>query len=74
VQDLSVVKDSPPSVLEDRTTQQVRRFSVAQKKKEKDAVKKRSKRKILEREALNKRHHQQRLKGLPVEESSSKTA
>jgi hypothetical protein len=44
---------------------------VAQKKKEKDAVKKRQIRKVLEREALNRHHRQQRLEGLPVEESPS---
>jgi hypothetical protein len=47
---------------------------VAQKKGKKDAAKKRQIRKALEREALNKRHRQQRLDGLPVEESPSETA
>jgi hypothetical protein len=56
MQDLSVVKDSRPSVPEDRAAREVRRLSVAQKKKEKDAAKKRQIRKVLEREALN-RHH-----------------
>jgi hypothetical protein len=46
---------------------------VAQKKGEKDAAKKRQVRKALEREALNKRHRQQSLEGLPIEESSSET-
>jgi hypothetical protein len=52
----------------------VRRFSVAQEKKEKDAAKKRGNRKILEREALIKRCRQQRLEGLPKEESPSEMA
>jgi hypothetical protein len=69
-----VVKDSPPPVPEDRTVQQVRCLSAAQKKEEKDATKKRSKRKFLEREALNKHRHQQRLDDLPMEESPSETA
>jgi hypothetical protein len=73
VQDLSAVKDSSPPVLEDHMARQVRRFSAAQEKKEKDAVKKRRNRKILEREALIKRCHKQRLEGLP-EESLPKTA
>jgi hypothetical protein len=47
---------------------------VAQKKKEKDATKKWRNRKILEHEALNKRHRQQRLEGLPMEESPYETA
>jgi DNA-directed RNA polymerase specialized sigma24 family protein len=37
-------------------------------------MKKRSKMKILKREALNKHRRQQRLEGLPVEESPSETA
>jgi hypothetical protein len=40
VQDLSAIKDSSPLVPEDRTARQVRCFSVAQKKKEKDVMKK----------------------------------
>jgi hypothetical protein len=52
----------------------VRRFSTAQEKKEKDAVKKRRNRKILECEALIKRCHKQRLEGLSKEESPSETA
>jgi hypothetical protein len=51
----------------------VRRLSVAQKKGEKDTAKKRQVRKALEREALNKRHRQQSLEGLPIEESPSET-
>jgi hypothetical protein len=47
---------------------------VAQKKKDKDATKKRQVKKALEREALNRRHRQQRLEGLPVEESPSEMA
>jgi hypothetical protein len=74
VQDLSAVKDSPPLVPEDHAARQVRRFSVAQEKKEKDATKKRCNRKILEREAFIKRRRQQRLEGLPEEESLSETA
>jgi hypothetical protein len=69
-----VVKDSPPSVLEDRAARQVRHLSVAQEKKEKDIVKTRCNKKICEHEVLLKRHHQQRLEGLPEEESSSKMA
>jgi hypothetical protein len=46
---------------------------MAQNKKEKDVRKKWQNRKILEREALNKHRRQQRLKGLPVEESPSET-
>jgi hypothetical protein len=49
----------------------VRCFAVAQEKKDKDAVKKQRSRKILEREALIKRHRKQRLEGLPKEESPS---
>jgi hypothetical protein len=74
VQDLSAVKDSLPLVLEDHAARQVRRFSVAQEKKEKDAAKKRCNRKILEREAFIKCRRQQRLEGLPEEESLSETA
>jgi hypothetical protein len=69
VQDLTAVKDSPPLVPEDHAARQVRCFSVSQEKKEKDAAKKRRNRKILEREALIKRRHKQRLEGLPEEES-----
>jgi hypothetical protein len=69
-----VVKDSRPPVPEDRATREVRRISVAQKKGKKDAAKMCQIRKALEREALNKRRRQQRLDGLPVEESPSKTA
>jgi hypothetical protein len=58
VQDLSVVKESRSPVLEDRATREARRLSVAQKKEEKDAAKKRQVKKALEREALNKRRHQ----------------
>jgi hypothetical protein len=39
-----------------------------------DAAKKHQIRKALEHEMLNKRHRQQRLDGLPVEESPSETA
>jgi hypothetical protein len=73
VKDLSAAKDSPPPVLEDRIARQVRRLSVAQKK-EKDATKMRCNRKIHERKALLKHRRQQRLKGLPEEESPSKMA
>jgi hypothetical protein len=52
----------------------VRRLSAAQEKKEKDAAKIWRNRKIREREALLRRHRQQRLKGLPEEESPSETA
>jgi hypothetical protein len=58
VQDLSVVKDSPPPVPEDRVARQVRRFSATQEKKEKDAAKKWRNRKILERGALIKHRRQ----------------
>jgi hypothetical protein len=71
VQDLSVVKESRPPISEDRAAREARRLSVAQKKGEKDAAKKR--RKALEREVLNKRHCQQSLEGLPIEESPSET-
>jgi hypothetical protein len=71
--DLLAVKDSRSPVLEDRATREARRISAAQKKGEKDAVKKRQVRKALEHEALNKRRHQQSLEGLPIEESPSKT-
>jgi hypothetical protein len=47
---------------------------VAQEKKEKDTTKTWRKRKIREREALLKRHRQQRLEGLPIEEPPSETA
>jgi hypothetical protein len=73
VQDLIAVKDSPPPVPKDRVAREVRRLSVAQEKKEKDAVKTRCDRKIHEREALLKRHRQQRLEGLPEEESPSES-
>jgi hypothetical protein len=73
MQDLSAVKDSRPPVLEDRTAREARRISVAQKKGEKDAAKKRQVRKALEHEALNKRHRQQSLEGLPIDESPSET-
>jgi hypothetical protein len=47
---------------------------VAQKKKEKDVAKKRQIRKALEREVMNRCCREQRLEGLPVEESLSETA
>jgi hypothetical protein len=56
MQDLSTVKESRPSVLEDRAARETRRLSATQKKGEKDAAKKRQVRKALEREALNKHH------------------
>jgi hypothetical protein len=58
VQDLSLVKESRPPVPEDRAAREVRRLSMAQKKEEKDAVKKRQVKKALEHEALNKRRCQ----------------
>jgi hypothetical protein len=58
VQDLSVVKESQPPVPEDRAAPEARHLSVAQKKEEKDAAKKRQVKKALEREALNNRCHQ----------------
>jgi hypothetical protein len=57
MQDLSVVKDSRPPVLEDRAAREARHLSTAQKKGEKGATKKRQVRKALERETLNKRRH-----------------
>jgi hypothetical protein len=69
MQDLTAVKDSLPLVPKDRAARQVRHFSTAQEKKEKDAAKKRRNKKILEREALIKCHRKQRLKGLFEEES-----
>jgi hypothetical protein len=54
VQDLSVVNESRPPVPEDRAAREARRLSVAQKKGEKDAVKKHQVRKALECEVLNK--------------------
>jgi hypothetical protein len=74
MQDLSAVKDSRPSVLEDHAAQEARCILAAQKQGEKDAAKKRQIRKALEREALNRRRRQQRLDGLPIEESPSETA
>jgi hypothetical protein len=47
----------------------VRRFSTAQERKEKDAVKKWCNRKILEFEALIKHRRKQRIEGLFEEES-----
>jgi hypothetical protein len=61
VQDLSAVKESRPLVPEDRAAREARRLLVAQKKEEKDAAKKHQVKKALEREALNKRCHQQSL-------------
>jgi hypothetical protein len=55
MQDLSAVKDSRSPVPEDHAAREIRRLSVAQKKKEKDATKKRQIRKALKREALNRR-------------------
>jgi hypothetical protein len=52
----------------------VRRLSTAQEKKEKDVAKMRRNRKICEREVVLRHRHQQRLKGLPEEESSFKMA
>jgi hypothetical protein len=74
MQDLFAVKDLPPPVPEDRVARQVRRLSVAQEKKEKDVVKTRRNRKIREHEVLLKRCRQQRLEGLPEEESPSEMA
>jgi hypothetical protein len=51
----------------------VRRLSAAQEK-EKDAAKTRRNRKLHERATLLKRHRQQQLEGLPIEESPSETA
>jgi hypothetical protein len=56
MQDLSAVKELRPPVSEDRAAREARRLSAAQKKGEKDVMKKRQVRKALEREALNKRH------------------
>jgi nitroimidazol reductase NimA-like FMN-containing flavoprotein (pyridoxamine 5'-phosphate oxidase superfamily) len=58
VQYLSVVKESRPPVLEDRAAREAGRLSVAQKKEEKDAAKKRQVQKTLEREVLKKHHRQ----------------
>jgi hypothetical protein len=74
MQDLSAVKDSPPPVPKDRVARQVRRLSAAREKKEKDVVKTRRNRKIHERKALLKHYRQQRLEGLPKEESPSEMA
>jgi hypothetical protein len=73
VQNLSAVKESRPSVPEDRAAREARRLLAAQKEEEKDAAKKRQVWKTLEQEALKKRHRQQSLKGLPLEESPSET-
>jgi hypothetical protein len=56
MQDLTAAKDSLSPVPEDHVARQVRHFTTAQEKKGKDATKKRCNRKILEREALIKRH------------------
>jgi hypothetical protein len=61
VQVLSAVKVSRPSVPKDQAAREARHLSVAQKKGEKDAAKKHQVRKVLKREALNKRHRQQSL-------------
>jgi hypothetical protein len=74
MQDLSVIKDSPPPVPEDHAAREVRHLSAAQEKKEKDAVKTWRGQKIHEREALLRRRRQQWLEGLPEEESPSETA
>jgi hypothetical protein len=71
VQDLSAIKESWPSVPKDHAAREARCLSTAQKKGEKDAVKKHQVRKALE--ALNKRRRQQSLEGLPIEESSYET-
>jgi hypothetical protein len=71
VQDLSAVKESRPLVPEDQAAREARRLSVAQKKEEKDAMKKRQVKKALKHEALNKRCCQQSLEGLLIEESPS---
>jgi hypothetical protein len=55
MQDLSAVKDLRPPVLEDRTAREASHISVAQKKEEKDATKKRQIRKALEHETWNNR-------------------
>jgi hypothetical protein len=52
------VQESWSLVLEDRAAQEARRLSVAQKKEEKDAAKKRQVKKTLEHEALKKRRRQ----------------
>jgi hypothetical protein len=67
-----VVKETRPLVPEDRVAWEARRLLVAQKE-EKDATKKRQVCKTLEQEALKKRHRQQSLDGLPLEESPSET-
>jgi hypothetical protein len=58
VQDLSVVKETRLPVSEDRVARVARCLLAAQKKEEKDAVKKRQVRKALKQELLKKRRRQ----------------
>jgi hypothetical protein len=58
VQDLSTVKESWPSIPEDRAAREARRLLVAQKKEDKDAAKKRQLQKALECEALGRQEAQ----------------
>jgi hypothetical protein len=70
---MTAVKDSPLPVLEDHVAREARRLSVAREKEEKDIVKSWRDLKAREREALLRRHRQQRLEGLPKEESPSES-
>jgi len=64
------VRDSPPPVPEDARRRAANRAH-AEAQKKKDAKEARRNKKILEREALEKRHRRQKQDGLPMELSPS---
>ena len=65
------VQDSPPPVPEDARRRAANRAHAEAQKKKKDAKEARRNKKILEREALEKRHRRQKQDGLPMELSPS---
>jgi len=65
------VRDSPPPVPEDARRQATNRAHAEAQKKKKYAKEARHNKKMLEREALEKRHRHQKQDSLPVELSSS---
>ena len=68
------VRASPPPVPEDAARWAVNRAHTEAQKRRKDTKEAKRKRKILEREELEKRRRQQRYDGLPVESSPSSSS
>ena len=65
------VRSSPPPVPEDARRRAINRVHADAQKKQKDAKAAKRTKQILAREELDKRRHQQRKDGLPLEESPS---